>query len=189
MSALVLKAWKVNNKPVDADENYVVISGRRSGLISWFLSLIGIDPTTTIKVGMDRVEFHASSISGIKNRMIPLRGVCSTYYGYHKPWGKAIAIFFILILILPSISNMISLLNGRVQIEFAVFLISLVISLGVALIYYFLNRTLTLGFVENSGVISGIQFKRSIIENIDVDEDQARMACEITQAIIEQKGK
>ena len=63
MSALVLKAWKVNNKPVDADENYVVISGRRSGLISWFLSLIGIDPTTTIKVGMDRVEFHASSIS------------------------------------------------------------------------------------------------------------------------------
>jgi hypothetical protein len=189
MSALVLKAWKVNNKPVDADENYVVISGRRSGLISWFLSLIGIDPTTTIKVGMDRVEFHASSISGIKNRMIPLRGVCSTYYGYHKPWGKAIAVFLLLLWLFTTLSTLFSAMNGNAQFFFGAFLISLVVSLGIALIYYFLNRTLTLGFVENSGVISGIQFKRSIIENIDVDEDQARMACEITQAIIEQKGK
>ena len=189
MSALVLKAWKVKNKPVDDEQNYVVISGRKSGLISWFLSLVGIDPTTTIKVGVDRIEFHASSLSGTNNRMIPLRGVCSTYYGYHKPWGKAIAIFFFLTWLLTTFSNMFTVMNGRGHFSFGAFLISFVISFIVAILYYFLNRTLTLGFVENSGVISGIQFKRSVIECLDVDEDQAQMACEITQALIEQSGK
>jgi len=189
MSALVLKAWKVKNQPVDNENNYVVISGRKSGLISWFLSLVGIDPTTTIKVGLERIEFHASSLSGINNRMIPLRGVCSTYYGYHKPWKKAIGIFVLLAWLLSAVSVMITMERSNGHFSFSALLISLVISLGIALIYYFLNRTLTLGFVENSGVISGIQFKRSIIECLDVDEDQARMACEIIQAIIEQKGK
>lgn len=189
MSALVLKAWKVKNKPVDGEDNYVVISGRKSGLISWFLSLVGIDPTTTIKVGLERIEFHASSLSGINNRMIPLRGVCSTYYGYHKPWKETIGIFVLLAWLLSSFIIAITMDRSNGHFSLSGFLIALVISLGVALIYYFLNRTLTLGFVENSGVISGIQFKRSIIENIDVDEDQARMACEITQAIIEQRAK
>ena len=44
-------------------------------------------------------------------------------------------------------------------------LVAVAIAAVVALIYYSLNKTMTLGFVENSGLISAIQFKRSVIEN------------------------
>jgi len=50
-----------------------------------------------------------------------------------------------------------------------------------------LSRTLTLGFVEHSGVVSGIRFKRSVIEGIDVNEQQGHYICQITQALIEAK--
>lgn len=66
-----------------------------------------------------------------------------------------------------------------------IFMIATLCAAVIALAYYFLNRTLTLGFVENSGVVSGIMFKRSVIENIDINEKQARYACELTQAMIE----
>jgi hypothetical protein len=64
MSALVIKAWKAEGKPIDDKNNYVNITGRESGLIAWVQSLVGVDPTTTIRVGMDRVEFSSSSLAG-----------------------------------------------------------------------------------------------------------------------------
>lgn len=181
MSALVLKTWKVGVDPVDDDGNYVAVSGRKSGLMSWFLALVGVDPTTTIKIGAERVEFRESSLAGSNIRMIPLQGVCSTYYGYHKPWKEAFAIvvFFFFV----SIG-----LRGA-QAPFIIALIIAVMGISFGIFYYFLNRTLTLGFVENSGVLSGIQFKRSVIENVDVNEEQVRFLCQITQGLIEQRTK
>ena len=60
---------------------------------------------------------------------------------------------------------------------------------SIGLIYYFLNRTLTLGFVENGGVINGIKFKRSVIENIDINQAQAQRVCLLLQKLIEAKEK
>ena len=177
MAALVLKQWSVKNIVVDKAGNYIVITGREGGLIAWILALLGIDPTTSIKVSMKRVEFKQSSLAGTSNRMIPLQGVCSTYYGYHKPWKEALGIFIVLAFLFGSI--------GEAAHSSSTTIFGTLISIAIALAYYFLNRTLTLGFVENSGVISGINFKRSIIENIDVNEEQARYVCELTQALIE----
>jgi hypothetical protein len=175
MTALVLKQWSVKDSPVDQAGNCIIISGRQGGSIAWFLSLVGIDPTTTIKVSSKRVEFKSSSLSGTSNRMIPLPGICSTYYGYYKPWKTALGILLVVILFW---GLAIGTSTGKI-------IFGILISAAISLAYYFINRTLTFGFVENSGVISGIQFKRSVIENIDVNEQQARTACELTQAIIE----
>jgi hypothetical protein len=65
-----------------------------SALVAWILSLMGVDPVTTIRVGMDRVEFSSSSLAGTQSRLIPLQSVCSSYYGYHKPWKAAVGIVF-----------------------------------------------------------------------------------------------
>ena len=184
MSALVLKQWMAHEEPVDRDGNYIVISGRESGLIAWFLALVGVDPTTTIKVSLKRVEFRASSLSGTNNRMIPLQGLCSTYYGYHKPWKKALGTFALLMWLVLSLGSALAQADAAGS-AYGTFIFGTLISAGISLAYYFLNRTLTFGFVENSGVISGIMFKRSVIENIDVNEQQARYVCELTQAIIE----
>ena len=93
MSAMVIKEWKTDTKPIDDKNNFIGITGRQSGLIAWMLSLMGVDPTTRILVGVDRAEFTANSLAGTESRMLPLQGICSTYYGYHKPWKQALSYF------------------------------------------------------------------------------------------------
>jgi hypothetical protein len=188
MSALVIKAWKAEGKPIDDKNNYVNITGRESGLIAWVQSLVGVDPTTTIRVGMDRVEFSSSSLAGTQSRLIPLQSICSTYYGYHKPWKASVGILAIFLFFGTSIASAFAE-GGSRSGEASVFLGAGVVGFVFAAIYYFLNRTLTLGFVEVSGVISGIHFKRSVIENIDVNEAQAKSVCTIVQRLIEAKER
>ena len=188
MSALVIKAWKAESKPIDDKNNYVSITGRESGLIAWVLSLMGVDPTTTIRVGMDRVEFSSSSLAGTQSRLIPLQSICSTYYGYHKPWKAAVGIVAFFLFFGSAIASAImqdASRSGGVSF----FLGAGAVGFVFALIYYFLNRTLTLGFVEVSGHVSGIKFKRSVIENIDINEAQAKSVCTIVQRLIEAKER
>ena len=158
------------------------------GLIAWLLSLMRIDPTTTILVGLDRLEFTSASLAGTASRLIPLQSICSTYYGYHKPWKVAaiiMSVFGIFAFLLASgAAN-----KGEVGGAVWSFLVTGGIGVVLAMLYYFLNRTLTLGFVEQSGVVSGIQFKRSVIENVDVNQEQAKTVCAIVQRLIEAKEK
>ena len=188
MSALVIKAWKAESKPIDQHQNFVRITGREGGLIAWMLSLMRIDPVTTIKVGLDRIEFSSASLAGIESRLIPLQNICSSYYGYHKPWKQAVSILVAFVFIGSTIAS--ALADGNPQGASATpLLASVVAGLVAALLYYFLNRTLTLGFVETSGVISGIRFKRSVIENLDINQEQAKRVCIIVQRLIEAKEK
>jgi hypothetical protein len=178
MTPLVLKEWKTSNKPIDDSGNWIRISGRASGLISWILALLQVDPTTTICISEKRVEFTVASLSGTEHRIIPLASVSSTYYGYHKPWKNAL---FIFVLFAYFGFTLCALLHAAVQ----GYILGLVICAILALVYYNLNRSLTLGFIEFSGVASAIQFKRSVIENIDVDEKQAKYVSDLTQYLIE----
>lgn len=178
MGTLVIKDWKAEAKPIDNKNNFINITGREGGLLSWLLALLRVDPTTNILIGVERVEFTGSSLAGTESRLIPLEGICSTYYGYHKPWKTAAVIIGIF-----------SLLGVSLGGEIGPFVIMFAMGLGIGLLYYFLNRTLALGFVEVSGVVSGIRFKRSVIENLDVNQDQAKMVCLIVQRLIEAKHR
>ena len=143
------------------------------------LALLKIDPTTSIKVSPERVEFASASLSGTEFRMIPILSVCSTYYGYYKPWKSALAICGVFLLIAIELGVVMS--SGL-----AAFILFLV-GLGISLLYYFLSRTLTLGIVEHSGVVNGIKFKRSVIEGVDINQAQGSYICKITQFLIESR--
>ena len=174
--------------PIDGNNNFVSITGRKSGLVAWLLSLLKIDPSTTISVGPDRLEFTSASLAGTASRLIPLQGVCSTYYGYHKPWKQASSIFLLFAFIGFSLM-MGSAERGSPGDGGMSFVVATAAGLLIALLYYFLNRTLTLGFVEHSGVVSGIVFKRSVIENLDINHEQAKAVCVIIQRLIELKQR
>lgn len=188
MSTLVIKAWRAETKAIDGQNNFVSITGREGGLIAWLLSLMGIDPTTTIRVGLDRIEFSSASLAGTESRLIPLQNVCSSYYGYHKPWKAAAWIVAGFMFIGVSIGSAVAD-GGSQGGAFTSFMMTTAVGVVIALIYYFLNRTLTLGFVEHSGIVSGIRFKRSIIENVDIHQEQAKAVCIIVQRLIEAKEK
>ena len=183
-SALVLKQWVIASKPVDPDGNRVVIVGRQPGFVSWILSLLGVDPTTSLKVSPERVEFVQSSLAGTTNRLLPLQGICSTFFGYRKPWKEALVLF----IVLNSLGwSMTTIISGSREPALGPLLGVLAVSLLVSLLYFFLKKTLTLGFVENSGFAHMIQFRRSVIEGISIDESEARRVCDYVQALIEHK--
>jgi hypothetical protein len=179
MSELVIKYWRAETKPIDDQNNFVRITGRKGGLIAWILSLMGIDPTTTILVGLERIEFSSASLAGTESRLIPLQSVCSSYYGYYKPWKAAAWIIAIFMFIGSAVAK-----GSQVGA-----IVTFAVGVVIAIIYYFLNRTLTLGFVEHSGVVNGIRFKRSVIENVDINQKQAKEVCIIVQRLIEAKEK
>ena len=191
MSTYVIKSWRASDRP-DAQNNFVSITGRREGIASWLLSILGIDPTVSITVSENRIEFAEGSLSGNVRRLIPFSGVCSTLYGYHKPWKKALLVW---LLLTPLLSTGFSLLGLSVHELHAVsdpnspltIILSQLLTLIITGIYYFLNISLTIGFVENSGVINLIEFKRSVIENKEINEAQVGYVCQVIQYLIEAK--
>lgn len=187
MAVLVLRSWKVGQTPVDKENNYISISGRESGLIAWFFTILGVTPTCTVKMGANRMEFVVSSLSGIDRRIIPLESICSTHYGYYRPIWRAIAVFMLFIattyFVVASMRAM-EVGPGWVALTLV---FCVLLTLIIPLVYYFLNRAFTLGVVETSGVTGGIRFKRSVIEGEDIEETKTAFASELMQALIEAK--
>jgi len=159
--ALVLKKWSVS-KSANQDGNYVHLVGREPGFFAWFLSKIGVDPTTEVEIKDNLIIFTAGSLSGREKRVIPMQSVSSAYYGYEKPWKEALAIG---ILLTP------------------VFFLGLILGP----LYYFLNKRLTVGVVEGSGWVGGFSFKRSVIEGQNIDEQKAYEVIDIIRMLIEAK--
>lgn len=160
--ALVLKKWSASRTP-DAKGNYVHLVGREAGLFAWLLSLVGVDPTTEVEIRENIILFTEGSLSGREHRVIPINSVCSAYYGYHKPWKEALVFG---ILLLP------------------VFFLGLL----VGPLYYFLNKKLTVGIVENSSWIGGFSFKRSVIEGVQIDEAKSYEVIQIIRELLEKNS-
>lgn len=157
--ALVIKSWKASNSP-QANGEYIRIVGREEGVLSWLLSKVGVEPITTIVVTEKVIFFNQGSLAGFQKRVIPVSRISSTYYGYSKPWQMALVLFIVLS---------------------PFFFIGFVIGP----LYYFLNKTLSLGFVEDSGVLNGIEFKRSIIEGQNINEQETKKIVDILRELIE----
>jgi hypothetical protein len=78
--ALAIKKWSASSTK-DQNGNYVHIVGREAGLISWLLSLMKIDPVTSVEIKDNVVLFSCGSLEGAEKRVIPIGSVCSAYYG------------------------------------------------------------------------------------------------------------
>lgn len=61
------------------------------------------------------------------------------------------------------------------------------VGLIVGPLYYLLNKTLTIGLIENSGWVGGLSFKRSVIEGQNISEAQAHQVIDIVHTLVEQR--
>lgn len=176
--ALVLKNWTANKQPDDKGR-YVDIKARESGLISYLLSLLGIDPTVSMVVDSRNFLFEEGSWAGFRRRVIPLQHISSMFYGYHKPWKSAAGI--------AAGAFVLSTAIGAASPKFA--LVVLLLGLIAAVVYYVLNKELQIGVVEQSGFSAAIAFKRSAIEGKSIDEHEAELVIEILRDLIESNAK
>lgn len=168
--ALVIKQWSASSAPDDSGE-YVRIHGREAGLISFLLSLVGIDPTTTLAVDARSVRFEQGSLAGFVKQVTPLPSVSTASYGYFKPWIAANIIAGVgvaMMVILPVIGLVIGLLL-----------------LIFAPIYYLLNKQFFLKIVDHSGGKPiEIMFKRSVIEGKSIDQDAGEQIVGIIEMLL-----
>lgn len=174
--ALVVKSWKVSSRPAAGEPNVAIVA-RDSGLLSFILSIVGVDPTTTLQVSARHVFFEKGDLSGFERRFIPLEHVSSTYYGRVKPWKTAGALIVLSILIGGSLMGH---STGLTVLGTLVFLVGVALSL----LYYYLNRELRIGVVEVSGWPSSLSFKRSLIEGQEINEGAVENVVQIIEHLI-----
>ena len=164
-SALVVKRVAIDK----SKECQIEIVARKSGLISWLLSLIGIDSTFTFRAYRDRLESEEGSFSGRINTLVPLSALDTFTYGFTKPVILLVfAIAFFVFAITPFSSS--GFLGFVLLICSAVF----------AFLFY-LRKSLLLNFTTSgaNGII--FVFKRSVIEGVNVDENMAKEVSEIVK--------
>lgn len=170
---LVVKKWFAETKPNDNGE-YVHIYARRTGLISWLLSLLRLDPTVYFGVYLDQVQFRISSLSGFVMETAPISSIASCFYGYSKPWKQTLAIVVIAIWLASMIAG--DSIIGALAI--------LLLGMIIAVVYYALTRALSFGVTLNSGESYAMTVKRSVIENKEIDQKSFERVVAIISSVI-----
>ena len=164
--ANVIKQWNASDTADDNGE-YVRIRGRAAGLFSFLLSLLGIDPTTTLVVDGRSVRSEVGSLAGFKRSVTPLSKIASADFGYAKPWKTAMVIGGICALILTPLPIIGWVMGGM-------------IGLG----YYFLNKELSLRILDFGGGSFEMRFKRSLIEGQNIDEHAGERVLSIVEMLL-----
>ncbi|MDD4241716.1 MAG: hypothetical protein PHG54_09815 [Smithellaceae bacterium] len=176
---LVLRTFKIDETP---SANVLVdIAGRASGITAWLLTVMGFDAVTSLKVTDKEVTFRSSSLFGQTYQVIPLPSVSSTHCGYSKPIGY---------LIVGAIFLIGGIFSGLAQQGGSAFIIIGLVIGGIFLIAYYLSKKILISLETNGGLVLGLSFKRSVIENISVDIEQALKAIGIVnQKVIDSQAK
>lgn len=164
-SALVVKEAKID-KSADCQ---VKIVARKAGLISWLLSLLGIDSTFTLLVYRDRLESEEGSLSGRINTTIPLVALDTFMSGFTKP---------VQLVVFAIVSFVAALGMFQNSAGFGVLLLLLA---AVFAVLYYLRKSLLLNFSTNGGGGIILIFKRSVIEGVNVNEALAKEVTDLVK--------
>lgn len=138
----------------------VWIEARQAGIISFLLTLVGLDPNSSLKVTRGSISFRNSSVFGSSQVSTPLANIGAFVGGYKKPFVALLLsiIFFLGGLFMLPVED----IGGTM------FAIMAVLSL-ICLIYYYLRKTMFMGFETSGGGTYGFAFQASVIEGIGVD--------------------
>lgn len=144
MTAYVVKKWEVGLKP-NARGNFLEISARPPGLISWTLGLMRIDSTASLYVCSRKLLFERSSLTGRTTDAIPLNKVVGVTFGHTRPVFRALALWGFLVVSVVSFWT-----SADAPLYLA--LVVLGVASAVALAYYILNKRLRLSVVGSGGM-------------------------------------
>lgn len=164
--ALVIKKWSVSETAGNNGE-FVHIHGREAGLLSFILSLIGVDPTTTFVVDAKSIRLEKGSLRGFERTVTPIPHVSTASFGYKKPWLKALVI---------------SIATGFIL--FFIPILGQIIGALIGLIYYFLKKELFINYHVAGYTGGSVEFNRSLIEGQHIDEQAGERIVAIIEMLV-----
>jgi len=166
LPTLLLRKFNVDE---NSDNLFVEIEGRPSGLLSWILSLLKLDDITRLEVSKDNVSFKTASLSGETINLIPLKNTSFTSCGFQKPFSLLVCSVIMILMALGA------LFSGE---SAWVFLLFIIFALGFSALYIY-KKSLSIVIHCSGGHSLGLRFKRSIIENVDVNIEKVKLAIDI----------
>lgn len=168
-SAMVVKEVSVK----DEGNLRVRIVARKAGLVSFVLTALGIDTTTTFELFTDRLMFSEGSIFGQMKTCMPLSALSVATGGFFKP------LMDLIIGIGLAIAGIGTFLPGGGPFSVLLMLF------GVAfIVWYFLSKSLLISVVSNSGWVGAICFKRCVIEGVNVDYSTALKVIDVMNELV-----
>lgn len=172
---LVLRKFEVHPEGDAA----VLIEGRPSGLVAWLLTTIGLDTLTTLSVTDRQVSFRSASLSGELHHLVPTTEISSTHCGYSQP---------IWLLILGGAILVVSMLAAMNSFSAAQVFISGLFVAGICVVIYLLQRKIVITVETTGGMVMGLSFKPSAIENVSVSLPRALEAVARINSIVVAKS-
>lgn len=174
--SLVLRKYEINKTPSSNTDEIINIVGRLGGPIDWALTHIGIETEYFLKVTGQEVRIKQSSLFGQQYAVVPLTSVSSVHCGYVKP---------IQYMILAVLAVLLGLYVWLFKDEsFSYFFGSIIIGLFFVILYFLLKRVGLVVRTRGASLPLGLIFKRSVIENIPVDIELAKLTIEIINNLI-----
>lgn len=154
---LVLRRFQIDETGVSGAN--VWIEARQPGIVSFLLTMVGLDPNSSLRVTRGSISFQNSSVFGMNQVSTPLANIGAFVGGYKKPFW---ALVFSGLMMLFGLSLALTEDGG---ILFGLFAILALFGL----IYYYLQKTMFMGFETSGGGTYGFAFKASVLEGVGVD--------------------
>ena len=161
------------------DEDQIVIEGRKTGLIQWFLTLLKLGNIYKIHIKKDLINYSAESAAGRTLHLTPIKKIASTSCGYNKPIG------LLILAVISIFAGLITLVSG----EIAAFILCLLVAgICFAAYVYLKNFFISIETIGSSQL--GFSFKRSFIENIPINiEKIEEVISHINKLVLESDQK
>lgn len=176
---LVLRKFKINES--QSADPLVDIIGRTSGIIHYLLTIMGLDEETSFKLTNREILFKSSSLFGQLNMIASLPSISSIHCGYSRPIEY---IFLGVTFIVGGIWSLFSKEWAGMK-----FMGGLVVG-AIFLVVYWLSKKIGIAIETRGGMILGLIFKRSVIERIPVDIENAQKVIRIiNKKVIESQMK
>lgn len=178
---IVLKRFRLSQDP--AAGAVIEITGRVSGVVSWILTLLRVEPEFQFTATRDSVSIRRESLRGTQHTFVPLSAVTGTNCGYQRSiLAFAFAVYFafdcVSYLLVGFLSNNRDEVGTNMGLAFGFLILA-----GIAALIYFLSKKVGL-WIESSLHSHGLSFKRSVIENVSVELPQALRAIEILNSLV-----
>ena len=159
-SPLVLRRFQIDE--TGASGANVWIEARQSGIINFLLTIVGLDPNSSLKVTRGSISFRNSSVFGSSQVSTPLANIGAFVGGYKKPFLALVfaVMFFISGFVTFAAAPDDGGIGGFLFLAFLSF---------VCLIYYYLRKTMFMGFETSGGGTYGFAFQASVLEGVGVD--------------------
>lgn len=173
---LVLKQFRVRSSP-SRESPVVEITGRRSGLVAFILSMIGLDPTVSLTVTSTEVRQRAASMSGETVDILPLRQIASVHASMTSP---------IIILIMGILALLPGLLAVAVAEGEPEGFMALFPAVVLIVTYFVTGKKFSLAFITSAGGGVAIGFKPKTPSGQKLDLDRLNQVAEAVRDLISQ---